>query len=174
MKRILFYEFSDTTREPIPFHTVDDFNDFCKLYDLVPCVEGNLMTQFNGTNDNGAVKATCLEGTHIVIYFTCSTGPTKYFIERELKNMKAFAEETIKADTTVFSYTGTGLRISCGTNKKFTVLLFGNAPNYSYFYLTDGGCYMEEKMNKCFSDTCDVVTEVKRFQEMIKKALPTD
>ena len=169
MKRILFYEFSDCKRTPLPFHTMEDFNKFCDENDLVPCVEGNMGIQFNNTNGN--IYATCLKGTHVVVFWNCETAPTNYFFERETKLLKSFAEETFSANTTYFSDAKTMIRTSCGNKNKFYVIVWGSSCKYDYMYLTEGAEYVSDTMHKCYTDDCEVIKMLKLFQDKVKKGL---
>jgi hypothetical protein len=169
MKRILFYEFSDCKRTPLPFHSIEDFNNFCEQNGLVSCVEGNMGIQFNSTNTN--VYATCLKGTHIVVFWNCDSGPTDYFLERELRILKNFANETFSAKTTFFSDSKTMIKTSCGNNNKFYAIVWGSPCNYDYLYLTEGGEYVSDTMHKCITDDCEVIKMLQFFQDKVKKGL---
>jgi hypothetical protein len=172
MKRILFYEFSDLKRTPIPFHTIEDFNKFCEKYGLVSCVQGNIGTQFNSTNSN--LYAMCLNGTKIVTFWSCESGPTQYFIDREMKLLKDFANETFSPETTFFSESKRMVRIICGKNRKYLCLVWGDAINYDYLYLTDGENCWEENMNKCYTNDCELMKIIRYFQNEIRKGLLMD
>ena len=171
MKRILFYEFSDITREPIPFHTIEDFNNFCKKYDLINSVSGNLNIQFDGLNINGTIKATCIKGTRIVTYWTYLDKPSEFTMNNAIKTLKMFLDEKFTPETTYFYDSGRMTRICCGNENKFYALIWGGIGRYDYLYLSTGSEYPTSQMNPCFTNECDIIKSLEFFKEEVRRGL---
>ena len=171
MKRILFYEFSDPSREPIPFHAVEDFMLFCKQHDLVSELTGNIHSQMNGINDNGSLKCMCIEGTHLVMCWADKDVPSKFFQEWDVSVIKDFADETFSADTTWFSVGNGTTKIVCGKKNKFNILAWGDTPNYAFYRIMRGNIESSHNMTKCFTEDCGIISAMKNLQKTAKKAL---
>lgn len=170
--RIFFYEFSDKTRNPLAFHTVEDFKAFCDTYGLEYSFGGNLENQFS-TNGSD-IHAMCLKGTKFIIFWNYKGGPSDYFIDREVKIFTALSECKFDYKSVEYSENDKLIRLTCNGKDGFFFIIWRDKDTFSYTYVTEGGGFISEMPKKCLSEDDRMFKMLKEMQNRVKKAMQVE